>query len=283
MEAGKRVYESNPERVEDIVAQALEAFDANHVGRRESVKVDIAPDLPAAVRGPRRHRRRAGQPAHQRLQVLARARQDPPAPRAPTSATCASSVIDQGIGIARREHRRIFDKFYRSNELLSSDVEGSGLGPRHRAPRGAGPRRARGAGERARARAAPSRWCCRSPRGGRAQRRRLRARRCASRNMTMTTPSSPSSASRASWWSRTTPPSLLGLRMNLAAEGYEVGIAEDGRAGLDRAAGRARGTSSSSTSCCPSSTASRWCATCARSATTRPCSCSAPRAPRPTR
>ena len=27
----------------------------------------------------------------------------------------------------------------------------------------------------------------------------------------------------------------LGLRMNLAAEGYEVGIAEDGRSGLDRA------------------------------------------------
>lgn len=27
----------------------------------------------------------------------------------------------------------------------------------------------------------------------------------------------------------------LGLRMNLAAEGYEVGLAEDGRAGLDRA------------------------------------------------
>lgn len=29
----------------------------------------------------------------------------------------------------------------------------------------------------------------------------------------------------------------LGLRMNLSAEGYEVGIAEDGRAGLDRALG----------------------------------------------
>jgi two-component system phosphate regulon sensor histidine kinase PhoR len=38
------------------------------------------------------------------------------------------AVSDQGIGIARREHRRIFDKFYRSNELLSSEVEGSGLG-----------------------------------------------------------------------------------------------------------------------------------------------------------
>jgi DNA-binding response OmpR family regulator len=29
----------------------------------------------------------------------------------------------------------------------------------------------------------------------------------------------------------------LGLRMNLGAEGYEVGLAEDGRAGLDRATG----------------------------------------------
>jgi two-component system phosphate regulon sensor histidine kinase PhoR len=38
------------------------------------------------------------------------------------------AVTDRGIGIPRREHRAIFQKFYRVDERLSSSVEGSGLG-----------------------------------------------------------------------------------------------------------------------------------------------------------
>ena len=37
-------------------------------------------------------------------------------------------VIDNGAGIARPEHRRIFDKFYRIDDRLSRKREGSGLG-----------------------------------------------------------------------------------------------------------------------------------------------------------
>lgn len=37
-------------------------------------------------------------------------------------------VQDDGIGIARRERRRIFDMFYRADSFLTRDVPGSGLG-----------------------------------------------------------------------------------------------------------------------------------------------------------
>ena len=38
------------------------------------------------------------------------------------------AVEDHGIGIARNEHHRVFDKFYRSDDRLSRSIEGSGLG-----------------------------------------------------------------------------------------------------------------------------------------------------------
>jgi two-component system, OmpR family, phosphate regulon sensor histidine kinase PhoR len=37
-------------------------------------------------------------------------------------------VSDNGEGIARGEHRRIFDKFYRIDDRLSRERDGSGLG-----------------------------------------------------------------------------------------------------------------------------------------------------------
>ena len=40
----------------------------------------------------------------------------------------SQAVRRRGIGIPRREHRAIFQKFYRVDERLSSSVEGSGLG-----------------------------------------------------------------------------------------------------------------------------------------------------------
>jgi len=127
MEAGKRVYESAPTHVEEIITQALEAFDSNYVGRPERVTVELASDLPpvqvdrsAIVDALLNLLSNATKYSPERGKIRLSARSDDRHVRI--------SVIDQGVGIARREHRRIFDKFYRSNELLSSDVEGSGLG-----------------------------------------------------------------------------------------------------------------------------------------------------------
>lgn len=40
----------------------------------------------------------------------------------------AIEVIDNGVGIPKHQQKNIFERFYRSNELLSREVEGSGLG-----------------------------------------------------------------------------------------------------------------------------------------------------------
>lgn len=127
MESGRRTYQGKPERAEDIVAGALEAFDASHVGRREEVSIDIAPNMPlllvdrgAIIDALVNLLSNAYKYSRERGNIRLSVRADDKQVRL--------SVSDQGIGIARREHRRIFDKFYRANELLSSDVEGSGLG-----------------------------------------------------------------------------------------------------------------------------------------------------------
>ena len=127
MEAGKRVYQTALEAVRDVVDAAVQEFDANHVGRSETVALDIANDLPllkvdrgALVDALVNLLTNAYKYSPERGKIRLRARADDRFVRI--------SVIDQGLGIARREHRRIFDKFYRANELLSSDVEGSGLG-----------------------------------------------------------------------------------------------------------------------------------------------------------
>jgi two-component system phosphate regulon sensor histidine kinase PhoR len=38
------------------------------------------------------------------------------------------SVADNGPGIGRRDQKRIFDKFYRAQDPLSREIEGTGLG-----------------------------------------------------------------------------------------------------------------------------------------------------------
>jgi signal transduction histidine kinase len=40
----------------------------------------------------------------------------------------AVEVSDNGVGIALKDRKRVFDKFYRADSLLSRKTEGSGLG-----------------------------------------------------------------------------------------------------------------------------------------------------------
>jgi two-component system, OmpR family, phosphate regulon sensor histidine kinase PhoR len=127
MEAGRRVYEMKPEEPEGLVEAAIRAFDASLLGRTIAVDLDVPPGLPRVLAD-----REAIVDALVNLltnavkytgddrQIFLRVRAAGRALRI--------SVSDNGIGIPRPEQSRIFQKFYRVNDLLRRDVEGSGLG-----------------------------------------------------------------------------------------------------------------------------------------------------------
>jgi two-component system phosphate regulon sensor histidine kinase PhoR len=37
-------------------------------------------------------------------------------------------VVDQGVGIRKRDQKKIFDRFYRADDYLTREVDGTGLG-----------------------------------------------------------------------------------------------------------------------------------------------------------
>ncbi|MCC7539005.1 MAG: GHKL domain-containing protein, partial [Deltaproteobacteria bacterium] len=128
MEAGRRVYDRQPDRVSDVVDAAVSSFRTAHVGREPAVAVEIAPSLPhvrvdrdALVDALGNLLQNAFKyTADHDKQISIRAYHE--------GKWVKISVRDNGIGIPPREHRRIFEKFYRVDERLSNEVEGSGLG-----------------------------------------------------------------------------------------------------------------------------------------------------------
>jgi two-component system, OmpR family, phosphate regulon sensor histidine kinase PhoR len=127
MESGRRRYELQPERVEDVVGAALEAFDAQLLAHPAQVTTELAPGLPLvkvdrdAIVGAL-------------LDLLQNAHKyTGPEKRIAVSAIAEGSsvlvsVTDNGPGIAAPEQKRIFDKFYRAQDPLHRTIEGSGLG-----------------------------------------------------------------------------------------------------------------------------------------------------------
>lgn len=127
MEAGRRVYDFQQEAVETIVEDALRAFDTAFVGRTEGVSLDLAEDLPevmadrgamvdALVNLLSNAWKYSGDGRKIRLRARKGARH------------VRISVEDNGMGIARADHGRVFQKFYRVDDRLAGTVQGSGLG-----------------------------------------------------------------------------------------------------------------------------------------------------------
>ncbi len=127
MESGRRSYELRRQRIEPIVDAALKAFEPQLLAEPIEVKRTVAPDLPAVW---------ADQQAltEALLNLLTNAwKYTGPEKRIEVSATRSGptvliTVSDNGPGIAPREQKRIFEKFYRAQDPLQRPIEGTGLG-----------------------------------------------------------------------------------------------------------------------------------------------------------
>jgi two-component system, OmpR family, phosphate regulon sensor histidine kinase PhoR len=127
MESGRRVYALDEHEVGAIVDEAIAAFEPARERRNVELLVDVAPGLPrvlcdrgalvdALVNLISNAYKYGGQP--RRIEIAARA----------TERDVTITVRDNGKGIARNEHKRIFEKFYRVDDLLAREQEGSGIG-----------------------------------------------------------------------------------------------------------------------------------------------------------
>jgi len=127
MEAGKMVYHRQRETVGAVIDSAVRAFEPLCMRENVQFEVDVTPSLPpiladrAAVSGAlfnllHNAYKYSGEVKQIRLEGRVE------------NGWVVLSVLDNGPGVPRRERRRIFERFYRIDDLLSRQVGGSGLG-----------------------------------------------------------------------------------------------------------------------------------------------------------
>jgi two-component system phosphate regulon sensor histidine kinase PhoR len=128
MEAGRKLFEMKPTSALDLVGSAMDAFSPLRTDEELVFESQVDENLPdvlvdrdamsdAIVNLLSNARKYGGAPPV----VSLRAYQEP-------GGQVAFEVTDNGAGIPRAFHRRIFDKFYRIDDRLSRTREGSGLG-----------------------------------------------------------------------------------------------------------------------------------------------------------
>jgi two-component system phosphate regulon sensor histidine kinase PhoR len=127
MESGRRPFHMEPTEVGAIVQRAIVAFEGVRERQNAQLDVSVPEHLPplwaesasisdALLNLLTNASKYGGHPAEIALRVSADSRQ------------VRIAVRDNGIGIPQREHKRIFQKFYRIDDRLSRDMQGSGLG-----------------------------------------------------------------------------------------------------------------------------------------------------------
>lgn len=127
MESGRRRYDLRRQPVEPIVDAALEAFGPQLLQHPAALSRAVEPDLPrvwadrqalteALLNLLNNAHKYTGE--EKKIRVSARREGD----------SVVIEVADNGPGIAPREQKRVFEKFYRGSDPLQRSVEGTGLG-----------------------------------------------------------------------------------------------------------------------------------------------------------
>lgn len=127
MESGRRRYHMRPTDLYAIVDEALAAFEPTREQRNAVVETDLPAGLPVV----QADRAAVSDAVLNLLTNACKYGGDPP--RINISAQVRGrnvgiTVSDNGVGIPVREHKRIFQKFYRVDDRLAREREGSGLG-----------------------------------------------------------------------------------------------------------------------------------------------------------
>ncbi|MBK6513850.1 MAG: HAMP domain-containing histidine kinase [Polyangiaceae bacterium] len=127
MEAGRRTFEMGSHDVGEIVKEAVNTFEPTRTSRDVSISIAVPSDLPQLVCD-------RGAIVDALVNLLSNAYKYGGSPRKidisaeVTDDTVRIAVRDNGVGIERREHKRIFLKFYRVDDKLTRKQDGSGLG-----------------------------------------------------------------------------------------------------------------------------------------------------------
>jgi two-component system phosphate regulon sensor histidine kinase PhoR len=127
MESGRRSFVKRETDAGKVIEAAIQSFEPVREQRGVDLEVNIAPNLPpiladhealvdAVVNLLSNAYKYGGEP--RRIVVSAES----------SDGRVRISVKDNGGGIERTEHKRIFQKFYRVDDRLARQKEGSGLG-----------------------------------------------------------------------------------------------------------------------------------------------------------
>ncbi|MGQ0508135.1 MAG: sensor histidine kinase, partial [Myxococcaceae bacterium] len=127
IESGGKTYHRERTSVEALVDSSLESFRTQRMGSVINVNREVAPQLPAvevdreALTGALLnllHNAFKYSGEEKRISLRAHTHEK----------EVIIDVEDNGVGIAPRDRKRIFDRFYRVDNLLTRKTEGSGLG-----------------------------------------------------------------------------------------------------------------------------------------------------------
>ncbi|MCS6900176.1 MAG: ATP-binding protein [Myxococcales bacterium] len=127
MESGRRIYDMQPVDIKAMVEDAVNAYEPLRERRQVTLDLRVQPTLGEMTCD-------AGAVKDAVVNLLSNAYKyggEPPVIRVwvrEAGGRVLFSVTDNGQGIDRREHKRIFEKFYRIDDRLSREREGSGLG-----------------------------------------------------------------------------------------------------------------------------------------------------------
>jgi signal transduction histidine kinase len=127
LEAGRRPFERQHMDPASLVRGVVETFLSHGTIDHEAIELDLPSDLPevdvdSAAIGQvilnllENSVKYSGANKH----IIVRARRH--------RSNVLIEVEDNGIGIARKDQRRVFERFYRADDLLARRTEGSGLG-----------------------------------------------------------------------------------------------------------------------------------------------------------